>query len=88
MDDQVNFDINESLKLYFSDPKTIPTPEVDSELTDCEADPESLTLPLINSALNPIVDSIAGNADGITRSSSFDTLQFLLKCASCSLHHR
>jgi condensin complex subunit 1 len=81
MEDQANFDINESLKLYFNDPKTIPTPDADSELVDCEADPESLTLPLINSALNPIVDSIAGNADGVTRSASFDTLQFLLKCA-------
>jgi condensin complex subunit 1 len=85
MDEQVAFDINESLRLYFSDPKTIPTPDADSELVDCEADPESLTLPLINSALNPIVDSIAGNADGITRSASFDTLQLLLKCAPSSL---
>jgi condensin complex subunit 1 len=88
MDDQVNFDINESLKLYFNDPKTIATPDADSELVDCEADPESLTLPVINSALNPIVDSIAGNADGITRSTSFDTLQFLLKCAPSSLQHQ
>jgi condensin complex subunit 1 len=88
MDDQVDFDINESLKLYFNDPKSIPTPEADPELLECEADPESLTLPLINSALNPIVDSIAGNADGITRSASFDTLQFLLKCAPSSLQHQ
>jgi condensin complex subunit 1 len=88
MDDQVNFDINESLKLYFNDPKTLATPDADSELVDCEADLESLTLPVINSALNPIVDSIAGNADGITKSTSFDTLQFLLKCAPSSLQHQ
>ncbi|ERF70955.1 hypothetical protein EPUS_06740 [Endocarpon pusillum Z07020] len=88
MDDQANFDINEALKLYFNDPKTIPTPEADSELVDCESDPDSLTLPLINSVLNPIVDSIAGNADGITRSTSFDTLQLLLKCAPSSLQHQ
>jgi condensin complex subunit 1 len=88
MDDQANFDLNESLKLYFNDPKTLATPDADSELVDCEADPESLTLPVINSALNPIVDSIAGNADGITKSTSFDTLQFLLKCAPSSLQHQ
>lgn len=88
MDDPVNFDINESLKLYFNDPKSIPTPDADPELVDCEADPESLTLPLINSALNPIVDSIAGNSDGITKSASFDTLQFLLKCAPSSFPHQ
>lgn len=88
MDSQITFDINESLKLYLNDPKTIPTPDADSELVDCEADPESLTLPLINSALNPIIDSIAGNADGITRSASFDTLQFLLKCAPSSLQNQ
>jgi condensin complex subunit 1 len=88
MDDQVNFDINESLKLYFNDPKVIPTPDADSELVDCEADPESLTLPLINSTLNPIVDSIAANSDGITRSASFDTLQFLLKCAPSSSQYK
>ncbi len=87
MDDQVNFDINESLKQYFNDAKAIPTPEADAELVDCEVDPESLTLPLINSALNPIVDSIAGSADGITRSTSFDTLQFLLKCAPSFVQH-
>jgi condensin complex subunit 1 len=81
MADQVEFDINESLKFYLSDPKTIPTPDANSELVDCDGDPESLTLTLINSVLNPIVDSIAENADGICKSSSFDTLQSLLKYA-------
>ena len=88
MNDQAAFDINEWLKLYFNDPKSIPTPDADPELVDCEADPELLSLPLINSTLNPIVDSIAGNADGITRSTSFDTLQLLLKCAPSSLPHQ
>jgi condensin complex subunit 1 len=85
MDDRVNFDINESLKHFLSDPTTVPTPEADPALVDCENDPESLTNGLINGVLNPIVDSIAENPEGVTRSSNFDSLQFLLKCAPISL---
>lgn len=84
MADQIEFDINESLKLYLSDPTSIPTPEADTELVDCENDPDSFTPQVINTALNPIVDSVAGNPDALTRSSSFDTLQFLLKCVPTS----
>ncbi|KZF21813.1 condensin complex component cnd1 [Xylona heveae TC161] len=82
MDDRVEFDINESLKYYLSDPASVPTPGAHSTLVDCENDPESLTNSLINSALNPIVDSVAEDPEAITRSSSFDTLQFLLKSVS------
>lgn len=84
--DAINFDINEALKYYMSDPATIPTPEADSNLVDCEIDPESLTNSLINTVINPIVDSIAESPDAITRSASFDSLQFLLKCVPVSLH--
>jgi condensin complex subunit 1 len=83
--DTIQFDINDSLKHYMSDPATVSTPEADSNLVDCENDPESLTNSLINTVLNPIVDSVAENPDTITRSSSFDSLQFLLKCAPVSL---
>jgi condensin complex subunit 1 len=83
--DTINFDINDALKHYMSDPATISTPEADSNLVDCESDPESLTNSLINTVLNPIVDSVAENPDAITRSSCFDSLQFLLKCAPTSL---
>jgi condensin complex subunit 1 len=83
--DTINFDINNALKDYMSDPATIATPEADSNLVDCENDPESLTNSLINTVLNPIVDSVAENPDAVTRSSSFDSLQFLLKCAPVSL---
>lgn len=82
--DTIAFDINDALKHYMSDPLTISTPEADSNLVDCENDPESLTNSLINTVLNPIVDSVAENPDAITRSSSFDSLQFLLKCAPVS----
>ncbi|KAI9836158.1 MAG: Condensin complex subunit [Sclerophora amabilis] len=85
MDDRITFDVNNSLKYYLSDPATIATPEADSALVDCETDPESLTNALINSVLNPIVDSVVDNTDAITKSSSFDSLQFLLKCAPNSL---
>ncbi|PMD67096.1 uncharacterized protein K444DRAFT_649179 [Hyaloscypha bicolor E] len=78
----ITFDINDALKHYMSDPATISTPEADVNLVDCENDPESLTNSLINTVLNPIVDSVAESPDAITRSSSFDSLQFLLKSSS------
>ncbi|KAG4430499.1 hypothetical protein IFR05_014023 [Cadophora sp. M221] len=80
--DTINFDINDALKHYMSDPATVATPEADSNLVDCENDPEALTNSLINTVLNPIVDSVAENPDAITRSLSFDSLQFLLKSSS------
>ncbi|USP80079.1 Condensin complex subunit 1 [Curvularia clavata] len=81
MDARVDFDINEAVKLFDSDPSTIPTPEAPQALQDCEDDPEALSSPgLINSELNPVVDAVAESPDAITRSSVFDTLQFLLKC--------
>ncbi|KAK4642279.1 condensin complex non-SMC subunit Cnd1 [Podospora bellae-mahoneyi] len=83
--DNVSFDINDALKHYMSDPAAIPTPEADSALVDCENDPESLSdNAIINGVLNPIVDAVAENPDAITRSSIFDSLQFLLKCAPIS----
>ena len=81
----MDFDINDALKQYLSDPATIATPEADGALQDCESDPESLTTSLVNGVLNPIVDSIAENPEALTRSSTFDSLQFLLKCAPNSL---
>lgn len=78
----INFDINDALKLYMSDPATIPTPEADGTLFDCENEPESLTNPLINPILNPIVDAVADNPDAIMRASNMDSLQFLLKYAA------
>ncbi|EDN06521.1 conserved hypothetical protein [Histoplasma mississippiense (nom. inval.)] len=78
----MDFDINESLKYYLSDPSSAPTPEADPELLDRENDPESLTSPVINGVLNPIVDAVAENPEGLGRSSFFDSLQFLLKLSS------
>ena len=85
MGDPIDFDINDALKYYLSDPASVATPEADGALLDCENDPESLTNSLVNGVLNPIVDSIAENPDTLTRSSTFDSLQFLLKCAPNSL---
>lgn len=85
--DNVNFDINDALKHYMSDPAGIPTPEADGALVDCENDPESLSdNAVINGVLNPLVDAVAENPDAITRSHIFDSLQFLLKCAPISSH--
>lgn len=81
MADQVEFDINEALKLYLSDAATIPTPDASPELQDCENDPDSLTTPLVESVLDPVIDVVAENPEGLMRSSVYDTLQFLLKCA-------
>jgi condensin complex subunit 1 len=81
----VDFDINDALKHYMSDPAAIQTPEADGILVDCENDPEALgDIGTINAVLNPIVDAVAENPDAITRSAHFDSLQFLLKCAPIS----
>ncbi|TPX12560.1 uncharacterized protein E0L32_000737 [Thyridium curvatum] len=80
--DNIQFDINDALKHYMSDPATIPTPEADAALFDCENDPEALTNGVINPVLNPIVDAVAESPDAITRSAHFDSLQFLLKYAA------
>jgi condensin complex subunit 1 len=80
MDERIEFDINDALKQYLSDPSTIATPEAPSDLVDCENDAESLTAAVINSALNPVVDALTESPDAITRRVNFDTLQFLLKC--------
>lgn len=77
----MDFEINDALKYYLSDPASVPTPEANGALLDCENDPESLTNSLVNGVLNPIVDSIAENPETLARSSAFDSLQFLLKCA-------
>ncbi|KAH9890781.1 condensin component [Xylariomycetidae sp. FL2044] len=78
--ESINFDINDALKHYMSDPATISTPEADGALVDCESDPDALSnIAVINPVLNPIVDAVAENPDAITRSAYFDSLQFLLK---------
>ncbi|KAI1194180.1 armadillo-type protein [Nemania serpens] len=78
--ESIDFDINDALKHYMSDPASIATPEADGALLDCESDPESLSnMGLINPVLDPIIDAIADNPDAITRSAYFDSLQFLLK---------
>ena len=81
MDDPVDFDLNVALKHYLSDPASIPTPEADSALVECEADPDSFTNGLVNGVLNPIVDAVTENPEALQRSSVYDSLQFLLKCA-------
>lgn len=81
MEDRIQFDINDSLKYYLSDPASVPTPDADPELLDCETDPDQLPTALIDNVLNPIVDAVAENPEGLARQSFFDSLQFLLKCA-------
>ncbi|PWY65046.1 hypothetical protein BO70DRAFT_366849 [Aspergillus heteromorphus CBS 117.55] len=82
MEDRIKFDINESLKYYLSDPASVPTPDADPELLDGETEPDQLTTALIDNILNLIVDAVAENPEGLTRSSFFDSLQFLLKYSS------
>ncbi|KAL4815983.1 armadillo-type protein [Aspergillus spinulosporus] len=79
MEERIQFDINESLKYYLSDPNSVPTPEADSELLAFETEPEQLPSTVIDNVLNSIVDAVAENPEGLARASSFDSLQFLLK---------
>ncbi|KAG5917869.1 hypothetical protein E4U61_002358 [Claviceps capensis] len=78
----LNFDIHDALKHYMSDPSTIPTPEADSVLVECENDPQSLTNAAINPVLNSIIDAVAHDPDAILRPANMDSLQFLLKLSS------
>ncbi|KAN0082095.1 Armadillo-type fold [Elaphomyces granulatus] len=82
MEDRIEFDINESLKRYLSDPASVNTPDADPELFDCENNHELLSTTLIDAVLNPIVDAIAENPDALARASIFDSLQLLLKCGT------
>jgi condensin complex subunit 1 len=79
MEDRIDFDINESLKYYLSDPSSVPTPDADPELFDCENETELLSTSLVDGVINPIVDGIAENPEALTRASFFDSLQILLK---------
>ncbi|KAL3436046.1 armadillo-type protein [Aspergillus tetrazonus] len=81
MEERIQFDINESLKYYLSDPNSVPTPEADTELLVFETEPEQLPSTVIDNVLNSIVDAVAENPEALARASSFDSLQFLLKCA-------
>jgi condensin complex subunit 1 len=88
MDARVDFDINDAIKNYDIDPLAIATPEAPQALQDCENDTEALSsAALINSELNAVVDAVAESPDAITRSSCFDTLQFLLKCVPAFSAH-
>lgn len=73
------FDINEALKRYKDDPFSVPTPEADGSLVDCEHDPESLTSSVVSAVLNPIVDAVAESPDAIGHGNVLDSIQFLLK---------
>lgn len=73
----MDFDINESLKLYLSDPASIQTPDAAPEIADVDAD--SLEQSAVAAALEPIRDLIHDNPDALNRSAVFDTLQRLLK---------
>ena len=63
MDNRVGFDINESLKLYLSDPATMSTPDANSDLADCEIDPANFTPQTVDAALEPIVEALAENPE-------------------------
>ena len=81
----MEFDINGALKRYLSGPATIPTPEAEASLVECEIDPDALTPQLVDRVLDSIVDAVAESPGAISNGSSFDSLQFLLKCAPTSL---
>lgn len=81
----MDFDINESLKLYLSDPASIQTPDAAPEIADTDSD--GLDQSAVVNVLEPIRDSIHDHPDALARGPSFDTLQCLLKYVpTLSLH--
>lgn len=84
--DSVNFDINDALKHYMSDPFSVPTIEADGSLQECENDPDSLTDSIVDPVLDHIVDAIAESPDSLSRALYFDSLQFLLKSVAHLRH--
>lgn len=84
MNSQADFDVNEAIKNYDSDPATIATPDAPRELQDFEHEPERLReeVSIINAELNAVVDAVADSPEAIARSTNFDTLQFLLRFSS------
>lgn len=73
----MDFDINESLKLYLSDPTSISTPDAAPEIADTDGD--SLDAATLTEALQPVRDAIHENPDALMRNTCFDTLQCILK---------
>lgn len=73
----MDFDINEALKLYLSDPSSISTPDAAPEIAD--ADSDTLDATTLSEALQPIRDAIHENPDALNQGTFFDTLQCVLK---------
>lgn len=77
MVDSMDFDINEALKQYLSDPASVSTPDANPDIADADAD--SLEPSSLNEALEAVRDAIHENPDAVAQSSIFDTLQCVLK---------
>ncbi|KAI7970629.1 hypothetical protein EIK77_004655 [Talaromyces pinophilus] len=67
MEDRIDFNLNDSLKYYLSDPATVPTPDAEPELYDCENETELLSSALIDGVIDPIVDGVAANPEMLMR---------------------
>ncbi|KAL2890444.1 Condensin complex subunit 1 [Ceratocystis lukuohia] len=80
--ESANFDINDALKHYMSDPFSVPTNEADGQLLDCENDPDSITDDYVAAILDQIVDAVAESPESLARALYFDSLQFILKYSS------
>jgi condensin complex subunit 1 len=79
MDSSIDFDINDALKRYLNDPSQIECPEADSRLIECDDDSEALNNALINNVLNPIIDAVAESPEALSRTTFFDSTQYLLR---------
>lgn len=87
MGDSGGFDINAALKVYIDDAQSIPTPDADPSLLDCENDPDAYSPGLISSVLNPVSEAIGENPEAILNAAHLDNLRFLLKCVVPSFHY-
>lgn len=73
----MEFDLDESLKQYMSDPASISTPEANIEVADLDKDNVDQTV--VTDALEAIRESIHENPDTILQGNALDTIQCVLK---------
>lgn len=78
-EEQLDFNLNDYLKLYLDNSNTVPCETAHPTLLECDGDAESLSIPEIDAILDPIIDAIANSPEAITQTAIFETMICFLK---------